>query len=62
MTQIVKKEFEAKNHEFAIYVDSYVSINGGNYLLFIDSNVDFVHAKWNYFGSDVWVKIPQQHQ
>lgn len=62
MTQMIKKEFEAKNQEVAIYVDSYVSINGGNYLLFIDPNVDFAHAKWNYFGSDEWVKIPQQYQ
>jgi vitamin K-dependent gamma-carboxylase len=62
MAQIIKKEFAAKNQDIAIYVDSQVAINGGNYHTFIDPNVDFATAKWNYFGHNEWIKVPEMYK
>ena len=62
MSQIIKKEFANKNQEIAIYVDAYVSINGGPFFAFIDPNVDFATAKWNYFGHNEWIQIPKEYQ
>jgi hypothetical protein len=62
MTQFIKKEFDAKNQKIEIYVDAYVSINGGNYLMFIDPKVDFAQAKYNYFGHDEWILVPEEYR
>lgn len=62
MAQIIKKEFEVKNQEVAIYVDSRLSINGSPYKLFIDPNIDFATAKWNYFSHDEWIVVPQEYE
>lgn len=62
MAQIIKKEFEAKNQDVAIYVDSKLSINGSPYQVFIDPNIDFTTAKWNYFSHDDWIIVPQEYQ
>ena len=62
MAQIIKKEFARKNQKICIYVDAYVSINGGPYHVFIDPNVDFATAKWNYFCHIEWIKIPKEYQ
>ena len=62
MAQKIKQEFEAKNQEVSIYVDSRVAINGGPYHRFIDPNVDFTTAKWNYFGHDEWVLVPDEYK
>lgn len=62
MTQIIKKEFAKKNQEIEIYVDSKVSLNEGPYLTFIDPNVDFATAKWDYFSHNPWILIPEEYQ
>lgn len=62
MAQIIKKEFADKNQDVSIFVDSQVSINGGMYQQFIDPNVDFATAKWNYFGHDEWILIPEEYK
>lgn len=41
--------------EYAIYVDSKLSINSGTLHPFIDPNQDMVEAKWNYFGHNEWI-------
>jgi hypothetical protein len=62
MVQIIKKEFAAKNQEIKIYVDSRVSINDDSYQTFINPNVDFVTVKWNYFGHNDWIIIPDEYK
>ncbi|CAM4089731.1 HTTM domain-containing protein [Flavobacterium antarcticum] len=62
MTQIIKNEFAKNNQEVDIYVDSKVSINGGPYYLFIDPTVNFTTAKWNYFGHDDWILVPNLYK
>lgn len=62
MAQIIKKEFESKNQEVSIFVDSYLSINSDSYQRFIDPNVDFAEAKWNYFGHDNWILVPDEYK
>lgn len=62
MAQIIKKEFEEKGQNVAIYVDSQVSINNGRFQTFIDPQVDFATAKWNYFGHDTWVVVPEEYK
>lgn len=62
MAQIIKKEFADKKQNIAIYVDSRASINNGPYYTFIDPNVDFTTAKWNYFGHDHWILVPEEYR
>jgi len=62
MAQVIKKEFNAKNQEIELYVNAYVSINGGSYLMFIDPTVDFTQAKYNYFGHDEWIVVPEEYR
>ena len=62
MAQIIKKEFEEKGIKVAIYVDSQVSINNNPFQTFIDPQVDFATAKWNYFGHDAWVLVPDKYK
>ncbi|MDD3003671.1 HTTM domain-containing protein [Flavobacterium sp.] len=62
MAQMIKKEFEAKNQDVAVYVDSEVSINQGNYYTFINPEVDLSSVKWNYFLPNDWILIPQDHR
>lgn len=62
MAQYIKKEFAAKNVDVAIYIDSRASINEGTYYPFIDPSVDFATAKWNYFGHNTWILVPEKYQ
>lgn len=62
MAQIIKKEFEVKDQDVAIYVDSKLSINGRPFQVFIDPTIDFATAKWNYFSHDDWIIVPQEYQ
>lgn len=62
MAQIIKKEFNEKGQDIAIYADVQLSINGGTYYTFIDPNVDLASAKWNYFGHDNWVEVPEEYK
>ena len=52
MTQRIKDE---KGPDYAIYVDSKVSINGGRFHTFIDPEQDMAEAKWNYWGHNDWI-------
>lgn len=55
MAQYIKKEYYKKNTDVAIFVKSYVSINGGKYVPFINPKVDLAKAKWNYFKHNPWI-------
>ena len=52
MTQRIKKE---KGPDYAIYVDSKVSINGGRFHRFIDPEQDMAEVKWNHWGHNEWI-------
>lgn len=57
MTQRIKKDFKAKGHDVAVYVNSRVSINGGVMRPIIDPGTDLASEDWNYFGHDEWVLL-----
>lgn len=52
LSQRIKKEIGA---DYAIYVDSKVSINGGRFHTFIDPKQDMAEAEWNYWGHNTWI-------
>lgn len=65
-SQRLKKEYEAQGKEVAIYVTSWVSVNGHRAELFINPEVDMAQAKWNYFGHNDWILpkkkyVPEQN-
>ena len=53
--QYLKKDFEKKGKEVEIYVQSQLSVNGGPYFDYIDSEVDLADVKWSYFGHQSWL-------
>lgn len=55
MAQVIKREYEAKGIEVAVYADSWVSINNREYSRFTDATVDLAAVSWNYFGHNEWV-------
>ncbi len=57
MCRRIKKDFKAKGHDVAVYVDSWASINNGPTKQLIDPTVDIAAAKWNYFFHDDWVLL-----
>lgn len=50
--QRIKKE---KGADYAIYLNSKVSINGGRFHPFIDPEQDMSEVKWNYWGHNTWI-------
>ena len=58
MARYIKDKYQQKDINVAIFVESYVSINGGKYLPFINPKVDLAKAKWNYFKHNAWI-LPQ---
>lgn len=56
MAQIIKKEYQSRGIDVAVYADCYVSINGREYSAFVDPNVDLAQVKWNYFSHCDWIK------
>ena len=53
--QRLKKRFAGKGHEVSIYVDSKVSVNGGEYKTFIDPKTDLAKEKWSHFSHTPWI-------
>lgn len=50
--QRIKKE---KGADYAIYLNSKLSINGGRFHPFIDPEQDMSEVKWNYWGHNTWI-------
>lgn len=55
MAQVIKKEYADKGIDVAVYADSWVSVNGREYSMFIDDSVDLASISWNYFGHNEWI-------
>jgi vitamin K-dependent gamma-carboxylase len=54
--QHLKKQYQKNGvYDLEIYVESQVSINGGEMRPYIDSEVDLANVKWNYFGHQAWL-------
>ena len=53
--QRLEKEYEEKDQEVEIYVDSKLSVNGRPYKLFIDPSVDLASVKWDQFKHAPWI-------
>jgi vitamin K-dependent gamma-carboxylase len=54
--QHLKKQYQKNGVcDLEIYVESQVSINGGEMRPYIDSEVDLANVKWNYFGHQAWL-------
>lgn len=53
--QHLKKEQAKKGKEIEVYVSSRMSVNGGPYFEYIDSEADLAAAKWSYFGHQEWI-------
>lgn len=56
--QRLKQEYAAKGKDVSVFVNSQVSVNGGPFYEFTDSNADLAAAKWKYFGHQDWMLNP----
>ncbi|TCK68058.1 vitamin K-dependent gamma-carboxylase-like protein [Winogradskyella wandonensis] len=54
-SQRLKKKFENEGKSVAIYVTSFVSVNGKSSKRLINPEVDMAKAQWNYFGHNDWI-------
>lgn len=58
--QRLKKEYDTKGKDVAVYVKSKVSVNGKKHRDFIDPEVDLASVPWNYFSTNPWIiKYPE---
>lgn len=55
--QYLKKEFQSKGKEVAIFVDSKVSLNQKAPKIFIKPEYDMAKAEWNYFFHNEWIQL-----
>ncbi len=53
--QRLRKQYEDKGEDIAIYVNSRVRVNNHEWETLIDPDVDMAHAKWDYFGHNEWL-------
>lgn len=53
--QYLGKDYAKKGVDVEVYAESMVSINGGVFLPYLDSQVDLYNTKWNYFGHQDWI-------
>lgn len=53
--QRLKKEFNEKGEDVAVYVDCKVSVNNKPYQKLIDPTVDLASVKWNPFSHSEWL-------
>ena len=53
--QRLKKEFNEKEQDVAVYVTCHVSVNGRPYRQLIDPEVDLASVKWNAFRHSDWI-------
>lgn len=58
------KEIEAKKgRDVAVYMESFVSVNGGPYHPFTDPNIDLAAEEWHPFKHSVWIlSSPEDYQ
>jgi hypothetical protein len=54
-SQRLKKVYKAKGEDISVYVDCFVSVNGGAYERLIDPKVDIANEKWAYFWHTTWL-------
>ncbi len=55
MAQYIKKEYEQKGEDVAVYAESYVSINRRDLSRFVDAKVDLGAVEWDYFKHCDWI-------
>lgn len=61
--QRLKKEFEAKGKDVAIYAEnSMININGKGYRPFIDPSVDLTKVKWDPFKHSTWILPSEENE
>jgi vitamin K-dependent gamma-carboxylase len=54
--QHLKQHYHKKGiSDLGIFVESQVSINGGEMRPYIDSEIDLANVKWSYFGHQKWI-------
>jgi len=53
--QYLGKDYAKKGKDVEVYASSIISINGGVFLPFLDSETDLYATKWNYFGHQDWI-------
>lgn len=55
MAQRIKKIYNQKNMNVAVFVDCKISVNGRPFEQFINPNTDLANVDWNYFGHSNWI-------
>ena len=58
--QRLKKEYEAKGQDIAVYVNASVKVNGKGWRQLIDPDVDLALVKWNPFKHSDWILPSKQ--
>ncbi len=53
--QRIKREYQSKGKDVAVYVKSSMSVNGKKRKMFIDPDVDLANVPWNYFTTNPWI-------
>lgn len=53
--QYLKKVKAKEGKDIAVYVNSRISINQGDYNDFVDNKIDIAATKWNYFCHQDWI-------
>lgn len=54
-SQYLKKEFEAKGEDVAVFIDCKLSVNGKPYKKLINPEVDLANVEWNIFKHSNWI-------
>lgn len=60
--QRLEQEYAKNGEAVEVYISGKVKVNQGTYHTFIDPEVDMAAAKWNYFGRNEWILIPEEYQ
>ncbi len=59
-SQRLKEDFAKKGQDVSVYVDCHISVNGRDYIPFINPEVDIAAAKWSAFKHSEWILPPKQ--
>ena len=54
-SQHLKKEFQAKGEDIAVFIDCKLSVNGKPYKQLINPEVDLTNVEWNVFKHSNWI-------
>ena len=60
--QRLKKEYNNNGEDVQIFVSGKAKVNQGKYYPLIDPKVDMAQAKWNHFGRNEWILIPEEYK